>query len=83
MPSEIKYRKIQVECRSGYKANEYPVAFVFEGTRQEVTEVVDRWYEGGLDPEKPVMDYFKVKLNDGRIFILKYSGHLDQWFVQC
>jgi hypothetical protein len=83
LPSEMKFQKIQVECRSGYKANEYPVSFVFEGRRLEVAEIVDRWYEGGLDPVKPVTDFFKVRLDDGRIFILKYAGHLDQWFIRC
>ncbi len=78
-----KYEEIQVECRSGYKANEYPVAFVFQGRRLEVPEIVDRWYEGGKDPEKPVIDYFKVKTDDGRTCILMYSGHLDQWFIRC
>jgi len=38
---------------------------------------------GGLDPEKPVMDYFKVRLDDGRIFTLKYTAHQDQWFIRC
>ncbi len=83
MPSKIEFEETQVECRSGYKINEYPLAFVFEGRRLEVAEIADRWYEGGLDPEKPVMNYFKVCLDDGRIFILKYSSHLDQWFVRC
>ncbi len=72
----------KVECRSGYKANEYPVAFVFDGDRLEVAEIVHRWYEGGLDPKKPVMDYFRIKTDDGRTFILKYAGHLDQWFIR-
>ncbi len=83
LPSGMKYQKIQVECRSGYKANECPVAFVFEGDRLEVSETVDRWYEGGIDPEKPVMDYFKIKTDDGRTFILMYAAHLDQWFIRC
>lgn len=79
----MKFQKIQVECHSGYRANEYPVAFVFEGARLEVVGIVDRWYEGRIDSEKPVMDYFKVRLDDGRIFTIKYSGHLDQWFIRC
>ncbi len=42
---------------------------------------MDSWYEGGLDPKKPVMDYFRVKTKEGRMFILKYAGLLDQWFI--
>lgn len=83
LPSKIEFEKTQVECRSGYKANEYPVAFVFQGARLEIAETVDRWYEGGIDPEQPVIDYFRVRSEVGRTFILMYAGHLDQWFVRC
>jgi len=72
LPSKHEFQKTQVECRSRYKADEYPVAFVFEGARLEAAEIVDRWYEGGLDPEQPVIDYFRVRSEDGRIFMLKY-----------
>ena len=44
------YERIHVECYSGHKANERPVAFIYEGRRREVEEIVDRWYEGGVDP---------------------------------
>ena len=82
MPSKHEFEKIQVECRSGHKANEYPVAFVSRGERLEVAEIVDRWYEGGIDPEQAVIDYFRVRSEDGRAFILMYAGHLDQWFIR-
>lgn len=82
MTSEMEYEEVQVECRSGYKVNEYPLAFVFQGKRMEVAEIVDRWYEGGLDPERPVIDYFRVKTADGSTFILMYASHLDQWFIR-
>ena len=78
---KMGYEKIFVECRSGYKVNEYPVAFDFKGGRKEVTEILDRWYQGGLDPETQTIDYFKVKTDDGSTFILMYAGHLDQWFI--
>ncbi len=83
LPSKIEFEKTQVEYHSGYKASEYPLAFVYQDRRLEVAEIVDRWYEGGLDPEKPVINYFKIRLDDGRIFILKYAARLDQWFIRC
>jgi hypothetical protein len=43
---------IQVEAYSGYKANERPVAFIFHGRRWEISEILDRWYEGGVNPEQ-------------------------------
>ena len=57
--------KIEVECYSGYRADERPVAFTYKGRRWEVAEILDRWYEGSRDPKAPGLDYFKVKTRQG------------------
>ena len=54
------YERIQVKCYSGYKGNERPMAFTHQGRRREVEEVVDRWYEGGVDPGRLATDYLKL-----------------------
>jgi hypothetical protein len=72
---------IQMECYSGYKANERPVAFIFQRRRWEISEILDRWYEGGVNPEQPVVDYFKVKTADENVFILRYEKESDEWMV--
>lgn len=76
------FEPIEVECHSGYKVNERPAAFTFLGRRWEVSEIVDRWYEGGMNPDKPVIDYFKVKTNEGSIFILRYASRSDVWSIR-
>ena len=73
--------EIQVECYSGCKVSERPVAFTFQGHRWEVSEIVDRWYECGIKPDDPIIDYFKVKTNDGSVFILQYVEYLDVWSI--
>jgi hypothetical protein len=78
MPDE----RIHVECYSCYKANERPVAFTYQGRRQEVAQIIDRWYEGGLDPTRPESDYFKVKTTDGQVFILRYLSLFDAWSIR-
>lgn len=70
---------IKVECHSGFKANERPVAFTYQAQRREIQEIVDRWYEGGLDSSRPVIDYFKVKTTDGNVYLLRYQSELDAW----
>jgi hypothetical protein len=67
----MDYEKIQVECYSGYKANERPVAFAYQGRRWEVKEIIDRWYEGGLESTRPEINYFKVKTTEGQVFLLR------------
>lgn len=63
---------ITVQCYSGYKANERPVSFSFGDTVYRVIEIIDRWY--GID-----YSYFKLKADDGNIYILRYSEKKDQW----
>jgi len=75
----VDYKPVQVECYSGYKSNERPIAFTSQGCRQEVSEILDRWYEGGVKPDDPVINYFKIKTNDGSIFLLQYVASSDSW----
>jgi hypothetical protein len=76
------YQPSAVECYSGYKACERPVAFTRQGRRMEISEILDRWYEGGLTADKPVVHYFKVKTGEGRVFILRYAAQSDAWAVR-
>ncbi|NIQ02928.1 MAG: hypothetical protein GWM98_23245 [Nitrospinaceae bacterium] len=67
---------VKVECYSGYRVNERPMAFTIierDYTRSlKVREVIDSWY--GEDA-----DYFKVKADDDDIYLLKYDGRQDEW----
>lgn len=78
----MDYEKIQVECYSGYKVNERPMAFTYQGHRQEIREILDSWYEGGMDPTRPEVSYFKVKTTENRIFILRYLSLFDSWSIK-
>ena len=73
------YKEIEVECYSGFKANERPIAFTYQGERREIQEIVDRWYEGGLDSSRHVINYFKVNAADGKVYLLRYQSELDAW----
>jgi hypothetical protein len=77
----VHYEQVQVECYSGYKSNERPVAFTYRGSRLEIAEILDRWYEGGLDADRPQIDYFKVKTSAGQVFRLQYLSLFDAWSV--
>ncbi|MBN1546967.1 MAG: hypothetical protein JW902_09930 [Syntrophaceae bacterium] len=78
----MQFEEIQVECYSGYKANERPTAFHYRDRRWEIAEVEDRWYEGGVTPGSPDIDYFKVRTTEGEVFILRYLSQLDAWSIQ-
>jgi len=77
----IKLIPIEVECHSGYKADEYPKFFSRNNKRLEITEIIDRWYQGDANPEFPVTDYFKVGTANRRQFILKHDLENDCWYL--
>jgi len=75
----VKLVSVVMECYAGYRAEESPRAFILEGVRYEVVRIEDRWYEGGVRPGRPRLDYFKVRTRDGRRFILRYNALFDAW----
>lgn len=78
----MPYEQVSVECYSGYKADERPQTFIFRGQRWEVEEIVDRWYEGGIEPGRPEVNYFKVRTTKGNVFLLSYVSLIDAWSIQ-
>ncbi len=78
----MAYEAIQVECYSGYRANERLAAFTFRERRREVLEIVDRWYEGSIDTSRPEISYFKVRTTEGQIFLLRYLSLFDSWSIR-
>ncbi len=79
----MRWDQVSVECYSGYKADERPVAFTFQEQRREIAEIIDRWYEGGVEPGQPEVNYFKVRTTGGNIFILRYLSLLSSWSLQA
>jgi hypothetical protein len=77
----IELIPIEVECHSGYKADEYPKCFCWDNKLFEIQEISDRWYQGDSNPELPVSNYFKVKTNSGELFIIKHDIEKDKWFL--
>ena len=63
-----------VECHSGYRYAQRPVAFAWQGERKMVEAVLDQW----LTPEKRG---FRVITPDQQIFELYYEVAADEWQV--
>ena len=71
--------RIQVECYAGYKANETPRAFTYQDRRYNILEIIDRWYEGGMKSRMPQLDYYKIKADDNREYLIRYNHLFDSW----
>lgn len=67
--------KLKVECYAGYRADERPVRFSLNERLYEVVEVLDQWYS-------PDARYFRVRANDGNLYILKHDQAQDGWSLE-
>jgi hypothetical protein len=76
-----KLININVECYSGFKAEEYPKYFYLKNNRFEIFEITDRWHQGAYNTDSPVSNYFKVETNSGQQFILKHDLSNDEWYL--
>jgi hypothetical protein len=63
---------IRVECYAGYRADESPRRFFIGERAVNVTEIIDRWLD-------PTHGYFKLRGDDGGIYILRHDQSNDTW----
>jgi hypothetical protein len=68
--------KVDVEGYSGYKADERPLRFRLGERWLKVEEITDRWY----DPEAT---YFRVKAEDGAMYILRHDERGGDWTLEA
>jgi hypothetical protein len=73
---------VRVECHAGYRGGEYPLAVHLEGERREVCEILDRWYQGSAAPGDAVVEYFKVRTEQGAL-VLQHDASAHAWFLMC
>jgi protein-tyrosine-phosphatase len=78
----VRYQTIKVSCYGGYKANESPRSFVWNEKTFIVTEIIDRWYEGGIESTSDVIDYFKVRTDDGNLYIIRHNRLFGGWAIK-
>lgn len=65
-------QSVRVECYAGYRGEETPRRFFLNSRKIEVSEIVDRW----LAPDHR---YFKLRGDDGDLYILRYGLPEGQW----
>ena len=67
---------VQVETYSGHKGDERPLRFRLGERWLGVDDVVDRWYD-------PDAIYFRVKADDGSMYILRHDERADAWTLEA
>jgi len=63
---------IKVFCYAGYRGDESPIYFYVGGRKVTVSEIADSW----IGPDHR---YFKVKGDDGAVYILRQDTCADTW----
>ncbi len=61
-----------VDCYAGHRGEETPRRLLFGQRTVEVLEVIDRWYG-------PDHRYFKLRCDDGRMYIVRHDERADRW----
>ncbi len=76
----MKLHSIKVSTYAGYKADERPLNFIFEGKKHKIKDIIDRTCEenisGGLRRR------YTVKTDEGLRFKLCCDENQDQWFLE-
>ena len=69
--------KLHVECYAGTKADERPVRFQLDERDHMVEELLDLWCG-------PDDTFFKVRADDGNLYILRHrvAGDIDDWQLE-
>jgi len=64
--------RVRVECYAGHRGEETPQRFYLGERAVGVAEVLDRWLD-------PTHRYFKLRGDDGGIYILRHDALTGDW----
>lgn len=64
--------RLHVVCHAGYRGEEEPRRVHFGERPAEVAEILDRWHG-------PDHRYFKLRGDDGALYILRHDETADFW----
>jgi hypothetical protein len=77
----MQFEQIDVTTHSGFKADERPVAFIWQGRQYRIQDIIDRWYEGGMKAGSPALNYFKILADNGSQYIIRHNALFDAWAI--
>lgn len=75
----MELERINVVTRDEYREAQEPTGFEWKGNHYRVAQVLDRWYEGHMSASRLPLRYFKVRTQEGGIFILRYHELFRAW----
>ncbi len=80
MNTLMKLHDVHVNTYSGYKADERPLAFTFEGKKHKINEIISQAYEEISG--KGLKRRYTIKTDEGLTFNLFYDENQERWFLK-
>lgn len=68
--------RVRVDCYAGYKGDERPIRFGIDQQIYRVECIEDQWYS-------PSAMYFRVRADDGNIYVLRHDQGQDDWTLEA
>jgi hypothetical protein len=75
----MRLERIEVTTRDDYRGSQEPVAFRWRGRTYQVTEVLDRWFDGRIDSTRIPLRYFRVLTNTGWRCLIRHHELFSVW----
>jgi hypothetical protein len=75
----MQFEQITVCTRDEYRDAQEPLSFEWHRKRFKIARIVDRWYEGYLDPRRMPLRYFKVETTEGRQYLIRFHELFQAW----
>lgn len=77
----MRLERIAVTTRDQYCGAQEPTALEWRGRRYRVVAVEDRWYEGFIAAHRVPMRYYRVLVDTGERFVVRYHELFDAWSI--
>lgn len=77
----MEFERIEARTRDDYRGAQTPTAFTWRGKLHTIREIVDTWYEGRPDSTRLPLRYFKVRTDEGDLFMIRYHEFFDSWSI--
>lgn len=75
----MRLERIVVTTRNHYTGAQEPVELQWRGRYYRVVAVEDRWYEGFVAAHRVPMRYYRVLVDTGERFLVRYHELFDTW----
>ena len=66
--------KLPVECQTGHRGEQEPLAFWLGERRIAVRAIIDRWFA-------PTQRWFRVEADDGHTYVLRHDERTGGWDI--